>query len=126
LTLTDLQLGGIVRPNDGKCHMDSKGEYTHSTILDYPSVAQINAKVKEKSINMIFAVTAEQTNIYNRLAKTIQGATCGELSANSSNVVELVKDEYQVISQKQYLVFYPHNMPRRDFTHFSYSLTLKR
>ena len=76
--------------------MDNRGEYTHSTILDYPSVAQINSKVKEKSINMIFAVTAEQVNIYQRLAQSIQGSTCGELAANSSNVVKLVKDEYQV------------------------------
>lgn len=25
-----LQLGGIVTPNDGKCHLDSKGYYTKS------------------------------------------------------------------------------------------------
>jgi len=85
-----------VKPNDGNCHLDFKGEYTHSKILDYPSVAQINSKVKEKAINMIFAVTAEQVNIYQRLAQQVQGSTCGELSANSSNVVELVKNEYEV------------------------------
>jgi len=41
----DGKLGGIVKPNDGICHLDSKGVYTHSTLLDYPSVSQINHKV---------------------------------------------------------------------------------
>ena len=81
--------------------MDSKGEYTHSTLQDYPSVAQVNSKVKEKSINMIFAVTAEQIDIYKRLSANVEGATCGTLSANSSNVVELVKEEYQVNFSKE-------------------------
>ncbi|CAG7814995.1 unnamed protein product [Allacma fusca] len=94
----DGKLGGIVKPNDGLCHMDSKGEYTHSTLQDYPSVAQINSKVKEMSINMIFAVTAEQIDIYKRLSQAIQGAHCGTLSSNSSNVVELVKEQYQKIT----------------------------
>ncbi len=77
--------------------MDSKGEYTHSTLQDYPSVAQINSKVKEKSINMIFAVTAEQIDIYKRLSQQIEGSTCGVLAADSTNVVSLVQEEYQVI-----------------------------
>ncbi len=41
----DGKLGGIVTPNDGICHMDEKGVYTHSSIQDYPSVSQINHKV---------------------------------------------------------------------------------
>lgn len=76
--------------------MDSKGEYTHSILQDYPSVAQVNSKVKEKSINMIFAVTAEQIDIYKRLSQQIEGSTCGVLAADSTNVVTLVQEEYQV------------------------------
>ncbi len=41
----DGKLGGIVKPNDGLCHLDAKGSYTHSTKQDYPSVSQINYKV---------------------------------------------------------------------------------
>ena len=40
----DGKLGGIVTPNDGACHMDEKGLYTHSELQDYPSVSQINHK----------------------------------------------------------------------------------
>jgi integrin beta 1 len=90
------QLGGIVKPNDGKCHLDSTGEYTHSTLQDYPSVAQINSKVKEKSINLIFAVTGEQIRIYERLSQQVEGSSCGVLAADSANVVDLVRDQYQV------------------------------
>lgn len=91
-----LQLGGIIAPNDGECHMNSNGEYTHSSILDYPSISQINAKVKENAINVIFAVAADQISDYEKLSKYIEGSTIAQLSENSSNVVELVKEQYSV------------------------------
>jgi len=45
---------------------------------------------------MIFAVTAEQINVYERLKQHIEGASAGTLSENSANVVDLVKDQYSV------------------------------
>ena len=114
----DGKLGGIVKPNDGICHLDSKGVYTHSDKQDYPSVSQINHKVecirvrspesvltfsifsleqvKEHSVNIIFAVTEEQFSVYDRLQANIEGSFAGTLSADSSNIVELVKAQYQV------------------------------
>ncbi|XP_066947764.1 integrin beta-PS isoform X1 [Macrobrachium rosenbergii] len=96
----DGKLGGIVKPNDGECHLDLSGEYTHSTLQDYPSVAQINQVAKEHKMNIIFAVTAEQTSVYSKLSHMIEGSSFGELTANSSNVVELVKGEYSKITSK--------------------------
>ncbi|XP_073971192.1 position-specific antigen beta subunit myospheroid isoform X1 [Rhodnius prolixus] len=96
----DGKLGGIVKPNDGKCHLDNSGHYTHSTIQDYPSVSQINLKVKENSINVIFAVTSEQIGVYDRLRAHIQGSSAGVLSNDSSNVVELVKAQYNKITSE--------------------------
>ncbi|XP_071541233.1 integrin beta-PS isoform X2 [Panulirus ornatus] len=97
----DGKLGGIVKPNDGECHMDLKGEYyTYSTLQDYPSVSQINQVAKEHKINLIFAVTAEQASVYHRLSLMVEGSSYGELTANSSNVVELVKGEYNKITSK--------------------------
>ena len=90
------QLGGIVKPNDGQCHLDTEGTYTHSILQDYPSVSQINQKVKENSVNLIFAITKEQLNIYEQLGKHVEGASYGMLSNDSSNVVELVQDQYNV------------------------------
>lgn len=45
---------------------------------------------------MIFAVTAEQISVYERLRQHIEGSTAGTLSENSENVVDLVKDQYSV------------------------------
>ena len=93
----DGKLGGIVKPNDGKCHLDKEGiMYTHSTILDYPSVSQINQVAKEDNINIIFAVTSDQKSVYTRLSQIIEGSSTGQLTANSSNIVDLVKTEYSV------------------------------
>lgn len=96
----DGKLGGIVKPNDGECHLNRQGEYTHSVLQDYPSVSQINQVTKQHKINLIFAVTREQSSVYSRLANMIEGSSQGELTEDSSNVVELVKGEYAKITSK--------------------------
>lgn len=45
---------------------------------------------------MIFAVTAEQHNVYEELSKHIEGSSSGVLSEDSDNVVDLVRDQYNV------------------------------
>lgn len=70
--------------------------YTHSDKLDYPSISQINHKVKEHSINIIFAVTQQEISVYEKLSSHVEGSSSGTLSDDSSNVVELVRDEYNV------------------------------
>lgn len=92
----DGKLGGVITPNDGQCHLDRIGKYTHSTILDYPSISQVNLKVKQNSINVIFAVTSQQIGVYEKLAKHVEGSSSAVLSDDSSNVVDLVRDEYSV------------------------------
>ncbi|XP_037934909.1 integrin beta-PS-like isoform X1 [Teleopsis dalmanni] len=94
----DGKLGGVIAPNDGECHLDRDGLYTHSVIQDYPSISQINHKVKQNAINVIFAVTANQHSVYSKLSKHIEGSTSAILSEDSSNVVTLVRKEYSKIS----------------------------
>ncbi|XP_044271772.1 integrin beta-PS isoform X2 [Tribolium madens] len=94
----DGKLGGIVKPNDGQCHLDQRGYYTMSSKQDYPSISQINTYVKKNSINVIFAVTAEKKEIYEQLKEHIEGSSCGQLSNDSSNVVDLITEQYQAIS----------------------------
>jgi hypothetical protein len=91
----DGKLGGVITPNDGLCHMQND-MYTHSEIQDYPSISQINLKVKENSINIIFAVTASQYEVYKKLSSHIEGSSSAVLSEDSSNIVNLVRDEYEV------------------------------
>ncbi|CAH1118909.1 unnamed protein product [Phaedon cochleariae] len=94
----DGKLGGIVKPNDGLCHLASNGTYTESSTQDYPSIEQINLSVKKNSINVIFAVTQSTLEIYEQLAKTIEGASVGKLEGDSSNIVTLIKEQYEQIS----------------------------
>lgn len=55
--------------------------------------------MKKYAINVIFAVTAEQHNVYEELSKHIEGSSSGVLSEDSDNVVDLVRDQYNVSSQ---------------------------
>jgi len=47
-------------------------------------------------VNIIFAVTEEQFDVYNLLKDNVEGSSAGTLSNDSSNIVELVKAQYQV------------------------------
>lgn len=78
--------------------MDPNGEYSYSNLQDYPSISQVNQKVKQNAINVIFAVTESQMNVYRKLSSHIEGSSTGELSNDSSNVVDLVKEQYSKIS----------------------------
>lgn len=96
----DGKLGGLVKPNDGSCHLDWKGEYTMSNKLDYPSIGQLATKISENKVNVIFAVTADLLPIYESLSKFIEGSTSGKLEGDSSNVVTLIRENYEKITSK--------------------------
>jgi hypothetical protein len=70
--------------------------YTHSALQDYPSVSHLSYKVRENAINIIFAVTEPHQEAYRVLTKNIDGAEVGHLTANSSNILELVEEQYRV------------------------------
>lgn len=78
--------------------MSTEGEYTESTNQDYPSISQINQKAMDQSVNLIFAVTINQVHIYEKLSGLVKGSSTGMLENDSSNIVDLVKAEYQKIS----------------------------
>ncbi|KAK3108829.1 hypothetical protein FSP39_016685 [Pinctada imbricata] len=99
----DGKLGGIIKPNDGQCHM-SNNLYTESSNQDYPSISQVAARVKEKNVNVIFAVTKDQVQIYKQLEPFIAGSETGELASDSSNIVQLVRENYLKITSKVELV----------------------
>lgn len=101
------KLGAIVPPNDGYCHLDTNGIYTTSRIQDYPSISQIDTKIRESAINVIFGVTSSQRNIYENLSNQVTGSFVGYLGEDSSNVVELVREEYSVRTFKSHLNIFP-------------------
>ncbi|XP_023220339.1 integrin beta-PS-like [Centruroides sculpturatus] len=93
----DGKLAGIVKPNDGNCHLDDRGNYTESLTQDYPSVSQIRNLLRDNKINVIFAVTRDQNDVYEDLARELESATVGVLEDDSSNVVQLIRDQYDKI-----------------------------
>ncbi|XP_075409046.1 integrin beta-7 isoform X3 [Tenrec ecaudatus] len=97
-TAGDGKLGGIFRPSDGRCHLDSNGLYSRSTEFDYPSVGQVAQALSAANIQPIFAVTSATLPVYQELSKLIPKSTVGELSENSSNVLQLIMDAYNSLS----------------------------
>lgn len=95
----DGKLGGIVLPNDGKCHLEN-GMYTMSHYYDYPSIAHLVQKLSENNIQTIFAVTEEFQPVYKELQNLIPKSAVGTLSSNSSNVIQLIIDAYNSLSSE--------------------------
>lgn len=108
----DGKLGGIIKPNDGLCHMKDH-EYSASLFQDYPSIGHLNAVVKQNAVNIIFAATMgikkpprteeemrEQRqridSVYTSLSEAIKGSSFVRLAENSTDVVEKIREEYHV------------------------------
>lgn len=102
----DGRLAGILEPNDETCHLYNN-LYTHSNLMDYPSVGQLAQQLDKHHIQPIFAVTQSVYNIYKDLSKMIPKSEVGTLSANSDNVVTLIKDAYNKLSSKVTLTHSP-------------------
>ncbi|XP_072793448.1 integrin beta-2 isoform X1 [Vicugna pacos] len=101
----DGKLGAILTPNDGRCHLEDN-LYASSNEFDYPSVGQLAHKLAESNIQPIFAVTKKMVKTYEKLTEIIPKSAVGELSEDSSNVVQLIKNAYNKLSSR---VFLDHN-----------------
>ncbi|KAL0965988.1 hypothetical protein UPYG_G00289120 [Umbra pygmaea] len=95
----DGKLGGIVLPNDGKCHLENN-MYTMSHYYDYPSIAHLVQKLSDNNIQTIFAVTQDFQPVYQELKNLIPKSAVGTLSSNSSNVIQLIIDSYNSLSSE--------------------------
>nr|XP_005899039.1 PREDICTED: integrin beta-2 [Bos mutus] len=98
----DGKLGAILTPNDGRCHLEDN-LYKSSNEFDYPSVGQLAHKLAESNIQPIFAVTKKMVKTYEKLTEIIPKSAVGELSEDSRNVVELIKNAYNKLSSRVFL-----------------------
>ena len=92
----DGKLGGIVKANDGQCHLDKNGFYTETLNQDYPSLEQINKAIVSNQINIIFSVPDSAVRVYESLSENLEGTVTGMLAENSSNIVDLIRENYEV------------------------------
>ncbi|NWI72373.1 ITB2 protein, partial [Dryoscopus gambensis] len=95
----DGKLGGILTPNDGKCHLEDN-MYKRSNEFDYPSVGQLVQKLAENNIQPIFAVTSKVVDVYKKLSEMIPKSAVGELNEDSSNIIELIQVAYNNLSSR--------------------------
>ena len=65
---------------------------------DYPSLGHINHVAREHSVNVIWAVTSSHLSLYQGLTKLMTASVAGEISSDSSNVVELIQELYGKIT----------------------------
>nr|AAB66911.1 integrin subunit betaPo1 [Ophlitaspongia tenuis] len=105
----DGKLGGLILPHQSICRLPNSGphtgsvpvEYMDAELFDYPSVGQIAQALREQDIIPIFAAQRDAREFYDVLAAEIgEGASTGTLASDSSNVVELVRQQYNTISQR--------------------------
>lgn len=93
------------RPNDGRCHLNADGRYVADLRHDYPSIAQINRQLGQHAVSVILAVAAPVAPIYKLLKDRLQGASVAVLSPDSSNIVQLIREEYSVSQNDPTLYF---------------------
>ncbi|RXN08112.1 integrin beta-1-like protein [Labeo rohita] len=95
----DGKLGGIVRPNKEKCHLENN-MYTKSNYFDTPTISQLVDTLRDNNIKTIFAVTEQFRDAYQELSAQIPESTVGTLSINPSSVVQLIIDAYYSLSSE--------------------------
>uniref|UniRef100_A0A8C1NXK6 Integrin beta n=1 Tax=Cyprinus carpio TaxID=7962 RepID=A0A8C1NXK6_CYPCA len=95
----DGKLGGIVRPNVGKCHLENN-MYTMSNYFDYPTISQLVDTLSDNNIQTIFAVTQQFRDLYQELSALIPKSAVGTLSTNPSSVIQLIIDAYNSLSSE--------------------------
>ncbi|KAI9549957.1 hypothetical protein GHT06_007613 [Daphnia sinensis] len=93
------RLGGIIKPNDGLCHLDPENNmYVEALNQDYPSLGQISRFAKDNDMNIIFAVTNDVAPSYLKFMELVSGSSVAILGPDSENIVELVRETYEKIS----------------------------
>jgi hypothetical protein len=91
----DGKIAGAVRPHDGKCHMNPNTSlYEGSLTMDYPSLSMIAAKLQEKSIFAVFAVTQAVITSYRSLSSMFPNIDVQEIKRDSSNLVSAIENAY--------------------------------
>lgn len=90
------KLAGIVRRNDGKCHLDETGEYNGTLEYDYPSLEQIYRVLLRNKMNVIFAVANDYVHHYDMVHQLLKEmSSVGILKMDSSNIIQLIEKGYQ-------------------------------
>nr|CAB38100.1 integrin beta subunit [Suberites domuncula] len=109
----DGKVAGVILPNDGTCRTSgttAPQDYDDWITYDYPSIGQIAQALRENDIIPIFAAEARALPVYEALVREIgEGAFSGTLARDSGNIVDLVRESYNNVSQR--IIFGPERVP---------------
>ncbi|TPP60603.1 Integrin beta [Fasciola gigantica] len=94
----DGRIAGLVRPPPTTCQLTEQADRFNSS-LRY--IAQV---LTDKDISVIFAVDSKLHALYTKLAAFLPSAAVGVLSASSTNIVDLLRDNYAKIANKAELM----------------------
>uniref|UniRef100_A0A3B4YXX4 Integrin beta n=1 Tax=Seriola lalandi dorsalis TaxID=1841481 RepID=A0A3B4YXX4_SERLL len=95
----DGKLGDIVLPNDGKCHLH-KNTTTHYLAYYYPSVTHVAEILRQRNIQIIFAVTENVRHLYEGLKSIFPKCAVRTLSNNSHNSLQIIVDVYYALTSE--------------------------
>ena len=116
--LFNFQLGGVINRPDFACHLNNEGEYTMSKIFDYPSLAEVSRLLQSRKVNLIFAVTEDRRQEYERIADLLEEkARVATLAANSANILEIIEKAYHEIVTR--VVLRDNSIPELNIQYYS-------
>ncbi|XP_037042207.1 integrin beta-PS-like [Bradysia coprophila] len=107
----------ITKPYVDGCYLDADGYYTEVLTMNFPSVAQIASAYSKTPVTttVIFA-TARYAWWWEGVASHFKSAYVAELALDSSNIVELIKNEFARIDSR----FEIETNVLTDTVHFKY------
>ncbi|CAL8083278.1 unnamed protein product [Calicophoron daubneyi] len=110
----DGRIAGLIRPPPTTCQLTYQADRFNSSLkymgwhtadqTDYPSVGEIAQVLTDKDISVIFAVDDKLHALYTKLAAFLPSAAVGVLSSSSTNIVDLLRDNYAKIANKAELM----------------------
>ncbi|KAH8855383.1 Integrin beta-6 [Schistosoma japonicum] len=110
----DGRIAGLVRPPPTTCQLTYQADRFNSSLkylgwhnsdqTDYPSVGEIAQVLTEADISVIFAVDSKLHSLYTKLAGFLPSAAVGILTDSSTNIVRLLRDNYDKIVNKAELM----------------------
>ena len=89
----------IYTPNNGDAVLDGNG-----TGEDYPSVEQVKTAINNANLLPIFLVTSDYLSYYNGLVSQLGVGAVVEWEADSSNLIEALKDALEIVNQNLTIV----------------------
>ena len=114
-TAGDGRLAGIVKPNDGQCHTQYDPSYNKvvnnaALMQDYPSIEQVREVLQDNDIIPVFAISLSENAlvIYNTTVGPSLGGFTTILTANSTNLVNVLEEAYLKVVSSARLSF---NLP---------------